>query len=115
MDDMIDLEVEQIDKILRKIKSDPESKNVKKIEKIFGNQLEKKALNGRRTGLGVTAVGDTLAALGIRYGSEKSIDVVEKIYKTLAVYAYRSSCIMASERGAFPIHDHTKRRGTSIS
>ncbi len=111
MDDMIDLEVEQIDKILRKIKSDPESKNVKKIERDLWESIREKALNGRRTGLGVTAVGDTLAALGIRYGSEKSIDVVEKIYKTLAVYAYRSSCIMASERGAFPVHSHTREEG----
>jgi len=111
MDDMIDLEVEQIDKILRKIKRDPESKNVKKIERDLWESIREKALNGRRTGLGVTAIGDTLAALGIRYGSEKSIDVVEKIYKTLAVYAYRSSCIMASERGAFPVHSHAREEG----
>jgi len=111
MDDMIDLEVEQIDKILRKIKRDPEASNVKKIEKDLWETIRKKALNGRRTGLGVTAVGDTLAALGIRYGSEKSISVVEEIYKTLAISAYKSSCIMASERGAFPIHDHTKEVG----
>jgi ribonucleoside-diphosphate reductase alpha chain len=111
MDDMIDLEVEQIDKILRKIKRDPEASSVKKIEKDLWETIRKKALNGRRTGLGVTAVGDTLAALGIRYGSEKSISVVEEIYKTLAISAYKSSCIMASERGAFPIHDHTKEAG----
>ena len=111
MDDMIDLEIEQIDKILIKIKKDPESKNVKKIERDLWESIREKALNGRRTGLGVTAVGDTLASLGVRYGSEKSIDIVEKIYKTLAVYAYRSSCIMASERGSFPIHDHSKEMG----
>jgi len=111
MDDMIDLEVEQIDKILRKIKRDPESKEVKKIEKDLWETIRKKALNGRRTGLGVTAVGDTLASLGTRYGSEKSIRVVEEIYKTLAVSAYKSSCIMASERGAFPIHDHDREVG----
>ncbi len=111
MDDMIDLEVEQIDKILRKIKRDPETKEVKKIEKDLWETIRKKALNGRRTGLGVTAVGDTLASLGIRYGSEKSIRVVEEIYKTLAVSAYKSSCIMASERGAFPIHNHDREVG----
>jgi len=111
MDDMIDLEVEQIDKILRKIKCDPEAKEVKKIEKDLWETIRKKALNGRRTGLGVTAVGDTLASLGIRYGSEKSIRVVEEIYKTLAVSAYKSSCTMASERGAFPIHDHNREVG----
>jgi len=111
MDDMIDLEVEQIDKILKKIKRDPESKNVKKIERDLWETIREKALNGRRTGLGVTAVGDTLAALGIRYGSETSISVVEEIYKTLAVSAYRSSCIMASERGSFPIHNHSKEEG----
>ena len=111
MDDMIDLEVEQIDKILRKIKRDPEAKEVKKIEKDLWETIRKKALNGRRTGLGVTAVGDTLASLGIRYGSEKSITIVEEIYKTLAVSAYKSSCIMASERGAFPIHNHDREVG----
>jgi len=111
MDDMIDIEIEQIDKILRKIKKDPEAKNVKKIEKDLWQTIKEKALNGRRTGLGVTAVGDTLASLGIRYGSEKSISVVEEIYKTLAVSAYKSSCVMASERGSFPIHDHSREVG----
>lgn len=111
MDDMIDLEVEQIDKIIKKIKNDPEPGNVKKIERDMWRTIRDKALTGRRTGLGVTAVGDTLASLGIRYGSEKSISVVERIYKTLAVSAYRSSCIMAKERGPFPIHNHIREEG----
>ena len=111
MDDMIDLEVEQIDKILNKIENDQEPASVKKIEGDMWQTIRTKALSGRRTGLGVTAVGDTLAALGIRYGSEKSIRVVEEIYKTLAVHAYRSSCIMAEERGSFPIHNHEREVG----
>jgi len=108
MDDMIDLEIEQIDKILEKIGSDPEPSKVKKIERDLWSNIRDQAIKGRRTGLGVTAVGDTLAALNIRYGSDKSIDIVEKIYKTLAVSAYSSSCIMAKERGPFPIHDFSK-------
>ena len=108
MDDMVDLEIEQIDKIIEKIHADPEPENVKKIERDLWNNIREQAVNGRRTGLGVTAVGDTLAALNITYGSDKSIEVVEKIYKTLAVNAYRSSCIMAKERGSFPVHDFSK-------
>jgi len=108
MDDMIDLEIEQIDKILEKIGSDPEPSKVKKIERDLWNNIRDQAIKGRRTGLGVTAVGDTLASLNVRYGSDESIAIVEKIYKTLTVSAYRSSCIMARERGPFPIHDFSK-------
>ena len=111
MDDMIDLEIEQIKKILDKIEEDPEPEAVKEIERGLWNNIEKMARRGRRTGLGVTAVGDTLAALGIRYGSKNSVDVVESLYKNLTVNAYRSSCIMAKERGSFDIHDHNKERG----
>ena len=111
MDDMIDLEIEQVDKILKKIKGDPEPKETKAIERDLWLKVKKQAQLGRRTGLGVTAVGDALAALGIRYGSNESIKVVEKFYKTLTVNAYKSSCIMAKERGAFPIHDHDLERG----
>jgi len=111
MDDMIDLEVEQVEKILEKIDNDPEPDHVKKIEKDLWLEIKKRALMGRRTGLGVTAVGDSLAALGIRYGSEDSIRLVEKFYKNLAINAYRSSCILAKERGAFEIHNHDKERG----
>lgn len=111
MDDMIDLEIEQVDKILAKIESDPEPENVKKIETDLWQKIKEQALNGRRTGLGVTAVGDTLAALNVTYGTDESIDVVEKMYKTLAVNAYISSCEMARDRGAFPVHDHNREKG----
>jgi ribonucleoside-diphosphate reductase alpha chain len=108
MDDMVDLEVEQVDKILAKIEADPEPDDVKAIEKNLWTKIRRQALKGRRTGLGVTGIGDTLAGLGIKYGSDASTELVEEIYKALAVNAYRSSCIMAKERGAFPIHDHNK-------
>jgi ribonucleoside-diphosphate reductase alpha chain len=111
MDDMIDIEIEQVDKILEKIDNDPEPAEVKAIEKDMWNNVQSMALLGRRTGLGVTAVGDALASLGICYGSDKSIATVEKFYETLAVNAYRSSCILAKERGAFPAHDHDKEHG----
>lgn len=108
MDDMVDLEVEQVDKILKKIKDDPEPDEVKAIEKNLWTKIKSQAQNGRRTGLGVTGVGDALAALGVRYGSDSSIEIVEQFYKTLTVNAYRSSCVMAKERGAFPVHDHER-------
>jgi len=111
MDDMVDLEIEQIDKIVQKIKDDPEPDSVKQIEKDLWLNIKETAIKGRRTGLGVTAVGDTLAALGIIYGSEESIKVTELLYKTLSINSYRSSCCLARERGAFPIHNHDKERG----
>ena len=111
MDDMIDLEVEQVEKILRKIESDPEPDNVKKIERDLWKKIKEQALNGRRTGLGVTAVGDTLASMNIKYGTDESIEAVEKMYKTLAINAYISSCEMARDRGAFPVHDHEREKG----
>jgi ribonucleoside-diphosphate reductase alpha chain len=111
MDDMIDLEIEQVENILRKVEDDPEPDDVKAIERNLWTKIKEQALKGRRTGLGVTAVGDTLAALGIKYGSDESVKVVEKLYKTLTVNAYRSSCVLAKERGAFPVHDHDLERG----
>ena len=111
MDDMIDLEIEQVEKILEKISKDPETESVKRIEKDLWENIRTQALRGRRTGLGVTAVGDALAALGIVYGSDDSVTEVEKFYKTLAINAYRSSCQLARERGSFEIHDHDKERG----
>jgi ribonucleoside-diphosphate reductase alpha chain len=110
MDDMVDLEIEQVDKILAKIEDDPEPYEVKAIERNLWTKIKEQALKGRRTGLGVTAVGDALASLGMKYGSDESIEAVEQFYKTLTVNAYRSSCIMAKERGAFPIHDHDKEK-----
>ncbi len=114
MDDMIDLEIEQIDKILSKIESDPEPYEVKKIEIDLWKKVRDQALNGRRTGLGITALGDTLAMCGVTYGSEESVAVTENIYKTLCMSAYRSSCILAKERGAFPVHDPHRERDHSF-
>lgn len=108
MDDMIDLEIEQVDKILAKIDNDPESERVKYHEKALWTNVREAALRGRRTGLGITGLGDALAAMGIQYGSPESVDVVEEIYKNLALNAYRSSCILASERGAFEVYDFEK-------
>ncbi len=111
MDDMIDLEIEQVDKIIAKIEKDPEPEEVKQIELDLWENIKTQAILGRRTGLGVTAVGDTLAALNTRYGSDESIALVESFYKTLALAAYESSCYLAKERGAFPVHDHQKEKG----
>lgn len=103
MDDLIDLELEAIDKILDKIESDPEPEDVKRSELEMWRKIRRAAQNGRRTGLGVTAIGDTLAALGHVYGSDASIETTGQIYKALALNAYRSSVQMAQERGAFPV------------
>lgn len=105
MDDLIDLEIEAVDKIITKIQNDPEPEDVKRSELELWNKIRSAALGGRRTGLGITALGDTLAALGFVYGSDVSIQMTETIYRTLAVNAYRSSVKMAEERGAFPVFD----------
>ncbi len=114
MDDMIDLEIEQIEKILEKIEADPEPGSVKQIEKDMWLNIKNRATLGRRTGLGVTAVGDALAAMGIKYGSKKSVNVVESFYKCLSLNSYMSSCEMARDRGAFPVHDHNKEMGNKF-
>lgn len=108
MDDLIDLEIEKIEYIINKVKKDPEPESVKAIELNLWNKVKEACLNGRRTGLGVTAVGDTLAALGIRYGSEESIVVVEEMYRDLALNSYISSIEMAEQRGPFPVFDKAK-------
>jgi ribonucleoside-diphosphate reductase alpha chain len=105
MDDLIELEIEAVDRILNKIKSDPEPDDVKSIELNLWNKVRKMAVQGRRTGLGITALGDVLAMIGVKYGSDESINVVEKIYKTLGIASYKSSIDMAKNRGAFPIWD----------
>ena len=105
MDDLIDLEMEKIAAILKKIESDPEDDEVKRTEYNLWKKIEKKSLGARRTGLGITAEGDMLAALGIRYGSDEAINFAVEVQKTLAVEAYRTSVEMAKERGAFPIYD----------
>ena len=103
MDDLVDLEVECIDRILSKISSDPENSEVKAREIKLWNNIKIAAVNGRRTGTGATAIGDTLAALGLSYTSQKGIEMTEEIYKNLKLSAYRSSVNMAKEIGAFPI------------
>lgn len=105
MDDIIDLELEKIDTIIQKIDEDPEEAEVKRIERNLWIEIRKKADEGRRTGVGITAEGDMLAALNIRYGSEEGNKFSENIHKTLALAAYRSSVEMAKERGAFAIYD----------
>ncbi|MFA5153704.1 MAG: adenosylcobalamin-dependent ribonucleoside-diphosphate reductase, partial [Clostridia bacterium] len=106
MDDLVDLELEQIEKILKKIKKDPENEETKRIETQLWHKIKSSTINGRRTGLGPTAIGDTVAALNIKYGSDESIKIIEQIYKTIAINAARSSVIMAKERGAFPIYNY---------
>ena len=105
MDDIIDLELEKIDAILQKISDDPEDVEVKRVERRLWENIRVKAEEGRRTGVGITAEGDMLAALGLRYGSDVAIDFSIEVHKTLAVEAYRSSVNLAKERGAFPIYD----------
>lgn len=103
MDDMIDLELEMVSKIINKIQLDPERDEVKAIELNLWKNILTTTNNGRRTGLGETGLGDTLAALGIKYGSDESVAVTEKIHKVLATQSYTSSVIMAKERGAFNV------------
>lgn len=110
MDDIIDLESEKIDKILEKIDSDPESEEVKSSERHLWEKIRRKTLEGRRTGVGITAEGDMLAALGIRYGSEEGNDFSEKVHKMVALNAYASSVEMAKERGAFEVYDAEREK-----
>ena len=110
MDDIIDLELEKIDAILAKIDADPESDEIKTVEHNLWLHIKEKANNGRRTGVGITAEGDMLAALGLQYGSEAATDFSEEVHKTLAVEAYRSSINLAKERGAFPIFDAEREK-----
>ena len=105
MDDIIDLELEKIDIIREKIDSDPESEEVKGAEKKLWEKIYRKSSMGRRTGVGITAEGDMLAAMGLRYGSEEATEFSENIHKTLALTAYASSVELAKERGAFEIFD----------
>ena len=111
MDDMIDLEVEQIDKILAKIDSDSENELVKAPERNLWQTIKEVAITGRRTGLGVTGLGDALAMLGQTYGSDESIKTTEKIYKWLSLASYEESIQLAKERGSFPIWSEEKEKG----
>ena len=108
MDDIIDLEMEKIDRIIEKIKSDPETEEVKQTELHLWTKIKNKTAKGRRTGVGTTAEGDMLAALGLRYGTEDATQMSETVHKTLALAAYRSSIMMAKERGAFAIYDYDR-------
>jgi ribonucleoside-diphosphate reductase alpha chain len=110
MDDIIDLELEKIDNILKKIESDPESEPLKARERNLWLNIKQKAMEGRRTGFGITAEGDMLAALGTRYGSDAAIDFSVEVHKMLTIEAYRSSVTMATERGAFPIYDAEREK-----
>lgn len=105
MDDIIDLEAEKIDAILQKIESDPESDDVKRTERELWEKIRKKTLLGRRTGIGITAEGDMIAAMGLRYGTEEATHFAVEVQKTLALNAYRGSVELAKQRGAFEIYD----------
>lgn len=105
MDDLVDLELECIDRIINKIKADPEPEDAKRSELELWMKLRRNCQNGRRTGSGITALGDTMAALGIKYGSDESIEFTQEVYKHLKLGAYQSSVDMAEEIGAFPIWD----------
>ncbi len=110
MDDIIDLELEKVDAIIAKIDADPQSDEVKAVEKNLWLNIQRKAEEGRRTGIGITAEGDMLAALGIKYGSKKGIDFSVEIHKMIALEAYRASVYAAKERGAFKIFDSEREK-----
>lgn len=110
MDDIIDLELEKIDAILGKVNADPEEEEIKAVEKKLWENIRKKAKEGRRTGIGITAEGDMLAALGLEYGSDIATDFSEEIHKTVALEAYRSSVFLAKERGSFTIFDAEREK-----
>ena len=110
MDDIIDLEMEKIDKIIEKINSDPETDEVKKTELHLWEKIRSKTLKGRRTGVGTTAEGDMIAAMGLTYGTEEATEFSINIHKTLAVAAYGSSVVLAKERGAFEIFDAEREK-----
>lgn len=110
MDDLIDLELEKINKILAKIEGDPETDDIKSVERNLWLNIKMKCMEGRRTGFGITAEGDMLAAMGLRYGSDEAIEFAVNVQRTLACAAYRSSVIMARERGSFPLFDANREK-----
>ena len=110
MDDIIDLELEKIERIMNKIDDDPENEEVKRAERVLWDKIYKKSGQGRRTGVGITAEGDMLAALGLRYGTEEATEFSEKVHKAVALGAYRSSVEMAKERGAFEVYDSKREQ-----
>ena len=110
MDDIVDLELEKIDQIMEKVKSDPQSDEVKGAEYHLWEKIKRKSSMGRRTGVGITAEGDMLAAMGLRYGTQEATDFSVNVHRTLALHAYRSSVVMAQERGAFQIFDAKREK-----
>ena len=110
MDDIVDLEMEKIDRIIEKIKSDPQNDEVKHAEYHLWEKIKEKSGKGRRTGVGITAEGDMIAAMGLRYGTEEATKFAVEVHKTLALSAYRSSVTMAQERGAFSIFEAERER-----
>ena len=114
MDDIIDLELEKIDAIVEKIDNDPENEELKHTERNLWLKIQTKAKEGRRTGVGITAEGDMLAALNLCYGTDNAIDFSEEIHKTMAVEAYRSSVWLAKERGAFTIYDSEREKNNPM-
>ena len=106
MDDLVDIELELMQNIINKINSDPEPLYVKKIERDLWKNMKETCKNGRRTGLGITSIGDVFAYMGVKYGSKESIKITEKIYKSLALAAYKSTVQMAKDRGSFPIYSY---------
>lgn len=111
MDDIIDMEVEKIDSILDKIAADPESEEIKAVERQLWEKIKEKTVQGRRTGIGITAEGDMLAALSLQYGSKEAIKFSTEVHKLLATEVYRSSVKLAEERGSFPIYDTELEKG----
>jgi ribonucleoside-diphosphate reductase alpha chain len=110
MDDIIDLELEKIDAIYSKILADPEAEEIKRVEINLWEKIKKMAVDGRRTGIGITAEGDMLAALGLRYGSETAVEFSVEVHKIVALEAYRGSVILAKDRGAFPVYDAKREK-----
>ena len=110
MDDIIDLELEKIELIINKIAADPEDEDIRRVELELWKKIRTMARKGRRTGLGITAEGDMLAALGLRYGTQEATDMAIEVQRTLALSAYRSSTIMARERGAFKVYDAEREK-----
>ena len=110
MDDIVDMEMEKIDKIIEKVKSDPQADVVKETELHLWQKIKRKSAMGRRTGVGITAEGDMLAAMNLRYGTQEATDFSVEVHKTLALAAYRSSVVMAKERGAFEVYDSQREK-----
>ena len=107
-DDLVDIEIESVERIIKKVEADPEAAEIKANELALWNMVKTKCISGRRTGLGPTALGDAIAMLGMKYGDDKSFEFVEAVYRTLRNGSYTESVVMAEERSQFPIFDATK-------